>query len=82
MGVGRSDIEHASTGEGGAVMDGLHFRNRTLSVMERICPGPQEQHKLLYGPGVPTQHHLERAPKITWLAHTYPSTTLHVDDKI
>ena len=69
MGAGHQDMEHAPTGEGGAVPDGLHYRDITPSVPEHLRLGPQTQNIPLNGFWVsprrcPDQSYLIRRTRI------------------
>ena len=48
-------MEHGTVGEGSPVPDGLHPRDRPLSLLECVHPGSKAQHRSLYGVGLPTQ---------------------------
>ena len=50
---GQSDMLHAPAGWGGAVLGRFHYWDIPPSVLERIRPGPQTQHKPLHSPGLP-----------------------------
>ena len=38
---GREDVEHGPGGEVGKVMDGIHSRDGSSSLLEYVCPRPQ-----------------------------------------
>ena len=82
MGAGRSDIENALEVEVGAVLGGFHSQDRTLYVMERLCPGPQGQHKPLHVPGVAIQLCPEISPTLPRVVYSFSSTPLCGDNNV
>ena len=55
-GTGKEDVDHGQRGEGSPVLDGLHPRERSSSLLEHVRLGPKVQHRSLYGAGMPSQH--------------------------
>ena len=65
----RENVEHSTSGEGGAVPDGIHPGDGLPYIKERVSPGPQAQLISLLDPGVPLQLHPEGTHKVPWVAH-------------
>ena len=81
MVLGWEEVEHATVGEGGAVLDGLYPGYGPLSIQEYVCLVPQAQLISLHDLGVPTQCHPEGSHQSTWAAHADPSLTPGHPDK-
>ena len=70
-------MKHGQGGEVSPVPDGLHPRDRTSSLLERVRLGPRAQHRSLYGDRLHMQLPREGSHKLTHGAQApAPPTTV------